>query len=283
LFILDPLKTIRNRESAQRSRNQRKVHLSYLEVRVAELEAENASLKTDTPLSDTASKTPLKFDLPLDSAANLPANCLSPLDNRVEDVPPQPFPDGTIATLLAENAGLKERVGILENLVKQAFALSNLSNPSTITTIDPSSTSFSYSTDQPIDWNALFAQPPPTATSISTNTAYEPYSGLETTLFPSFAPNPPIVLSLQDEPFNLARHPAAVATMPKHGMSLQRARTCLIPSEMSTVRLRMVAKVVVALARRRGWTKLSSRRSRLRMDRCGVSRWAGRIRGGMRR
>lgn len=42
-------RTIRNRESAQRSRNQRKAHLAWLESRVLELEAENQALRAGPP------------------------------------------------------------------------------------------------------------------------------------------------------------------------------------------------------------------------------------------
>ncbi|CAD6569993.1 MAG: hypothetical protein TREMPRED_005537 [Tremellales sp. Tagirdzhanova-0007] len=152
-------RTIRNRESAQRSRNQRKSHLAYLESRVAELEKERLTWKTDPSSFEAQSEGHLL-------GGPDPANdALTPRKFHADDVssPSSPVLDRSNAVLRAENVELNKRVGVLENLVKQAFALKDLSCfNSTTMTIDPNATSLNQSTasvDAPFDWNTVFSQP----------------------------------------------------------------------------------------------------------------------------
>ncbi|KAL1409722.1 hypothetical protein Q8F55_003718 [Vanrija albida] len=147
-------RTIRNRESAQRSRNQRKAHLAWLEQRVVELEAENRVLRTgSTPSSPmkTRESSPANSIVSLASDLGIPAEIVSagggvnlatvappPADVQEDIKPfisttvappteaPEPIPiTGPVSAdfandIRAENAALRWRVGMLENIVKQA-------------------------------------------------------------------------------------------------------------------------------------------------------------------
>ncbi|ODO08992.1 hypothetical protein I350_02585 [Cryptococcus amylolentus CBS 6273] len=175
-------RTMRNRESAQRSRNQRKQHLVWLEQRVVELENENKALKAASPPASPAgaravspassssshvkreaspaqSVISLATDLGLptelvasgSSGVNLSSVAPPPADldlppsthtlphtlSSAVGVPPSPPPsraeEGTertddIKLLLAQNRDLRERVGLLEGLVKQVVSLSSFSS-----------------------------------------------------------------------------------------------------------------------------------------------------------
>ncbi|WVQ84196.1 hypothetical protein IAT38_006347 [Cryptococcus sp. DSM 104549] len=259
-------RTIRNRESAQRSRNQRKHHLAWLETRVVELEAENRALRGDSavPTASTAPGTPapptassqakrglsaqphpttstptpahahahrepspaqsvmsLASDLGLPaelvgagagvslaSVAPPPADLALQVDPGVsgrgeeEDVKPILL-DGGVAVgfspqsavggvgggLEAENAVLRERVALLENLVKQVVAVSDLSglvppvlsNPSPALAPPPAPLHEAIGDDVHPDWTAFLslghAQPHPHA-------AEQGGLGLESTLSP---------------------------------------------------------------------------------------------------
>jgi hypothetical protein len=153
-------RTIRNRESAQRSRNQRKAHLAWLEARVVELEAENRALRTGSAPS-TPSKTresspahsvmSLASDLgipseivqagcgvslatvlppPADALTDMKPNVEAPAPATPPPAPPAPpqelmaspmaLAPSNPAELFAQNEQLRWRVNMLENLVRQA-------------------------------------------------------------------------------------------------------------------------------------------------------------------
>ncbi|WVQ77100.1 hypothetical protein IAR50_006783 [Cryptococcus sp. DSM 104548] len=183
-------RVIRNRQSAQRSRNARKLHLQYLEKRVIELEAENQALKRspDTSATPTAAQSTLSaspatssgcvfnfaqdLGLPqlvgggisLTSVAPPPANVQGSFEPSPLSLSPAPaVPTEQIDSLRAENAALKQRVASLENLVKQVVAVANLSGQS-----QPSP-----STSQaPIDWFSVFS--PPAATTFDLSSTLSP-------------------------------------------------------------------------------------------------------------
>ncbi|KAK4684172.1 hypothetical protein P7C73_g6027, partial [Tremellales sp. Uapishka_1] len=311
-------RTQRNRESAQRSRNQRKAHLVDLERRVVELEEENRRLRSGSahtsppPFRETS---PAQSVMSLASELGIPAELVGGGVNLANVAPPPsgmnldedvkpfvpvsstlPLPASGDALgmerLKVENTILRERVVSLEHLVKQVVALSPFgATPSASTTTTttashlptPISTILTAVEPAPptptIDWDAFFSQPQPTG----------PASTFDQSISPTLSPPPfPITLSDTTVPSldsstlesNLARHPAAVATSSSEE-SLQRARQQLI-SNVGEQRLRTVARVVVALAKLRGWSNLSPSRTRKRAcwpeNRC-----LGRRRTGMRR
>ncbi|WVW78623.1 hypothetical protein I302_100582 [Kwoniella bestiolae CBS 10118] len=326
-------RTIRNRESAQRSRNQRKAHLVYLEQRVVELEAENRALKGDSPPTATPPSSfsvgretsPAQSVISLANDLGIPSELVNgtgvklsnvapppaDLDIELEDVKPvihhtpSPVPEqqpqpaaqlppvslttetNEVTHLKAENAALRERVSLLENLVKQVVAVANFSglqsSSSTTQDIKPSVTVVeqqpadlvSPTTSNMIDWSSFISAPvvipPPTA-------------GLDSTLSPPLYPSTitDIAPSSQSQPQLLngnelvsnvsnpvARHPAEVATMSsassdeEEHKALQRARgNHSIHSDNNSTtnnnliteeRIRLVSRLVIALAQRRGW------------------------------
>ncbi|ODN77867.1 hypothetical protein L202_04981 [Cryptococcus amylolentus CBS 6039] len=276
-------RVIRNRQSAQRSRNARKLHLQHLEKRVVELEAENQALKSNpkaspTPLvshSTLPSASPAtSSDLDMFSFAHdlgLPSQLVGGGVNLTSVAPPpadvkdsfEPSPlslsptmastSEQVDSLQAENAALKQRVTLLENLVKQVVAVANLSGQS-----QPPA---NLSSQAPIDWLSVFTSPSAATTS-----------GLSSTLSPGL---PPTVSSFPTSHTNLASrqeslnpsacHSAVVVTSPaalsrgKLGAALQRARGATSMRSLAVAlarderRLRQVARVIVALAKQRGW------------------------------
>ncbi|WWD22181.1 hypothetical protein CI109_106672 [Kwoniella shandongensis] len=279
-------RTIRNRESAQRSRNQRKAHLVYLETRVVELEAENRALKRgemstpppqhndvpSAPPSVGREASPAQSVMSLANDLGIPTELVSgtgvrlsnvappPADLHIEDIKPviAPSPiravspatstanqDASLAELRAENAGLRERVSLLENLVKQVVAVANLSgldDKPTITTTTATAIESSTPTtaQNAVDWAAFLSAP-----------SAAPAPGLESTLSPSLFPSTilnntdssatsayqssfvseskPTLSEVTSNP--VARHPAAVATessvflaTERRDEALQRAR-----------------------------------------------------------
>ncbi|RSH88038.1 uncharacterized protein EHS24_000563 [Apiotrichum porosum] len=164
-------RTIRNRESAQRSRNQRKAHLSWLEARVVELENENRALRTGGTAPSTPCKTressPANSIVSLASDLGIPPEIVSagggvnlatvappPADVDIEDIKPRiptSVPDMiSIATpqlsimeqapstdLATENMHLRWRVSMLENIVKQAAAYFSSNTPIDMATAPP--------------------------------------------------------------------------------------------------------------------------------------------------
>ncbi|WWC59408.1 uncharacterized protein I303_101963 [Kwoniella dejecticola CBS 10117] len=324
-------RTIRNRESAQRSRNQRKAHLVYLEKRVVELEAENKALKGGETMSISGSPTspssysareasPAQSVISLANDLGIPSVLVNgtgvrlsnvappPADLEMEDVKPniqqspvptshQPLPQTGFATnstqldqLKAENSALRERISLLENLVKQVVAVANFSGLSTAQqeakpAVHRQQTSEIVSpiTGNSMDWSSLLSASGPVA----------PTAGLESTLSPPYYPStitdaPPATshqaiqqpessyhrIALESNasmPANpVARHPAEVATssLPaprgaEKGKALQRARgtnstvstlTLSTTSDLITEeRIALVARLVIALAHQRGW------------------------------
>ncbi|WVO16832.1 hypothetical protein L204_104518 [Cryptococcus depauperatus] len=166
-------RTIRNRESAQRSRNARRLHLTWLEKRVMELEVENMALKNEQSASTQAS-TVASSSTNLISTSSSGSREASPLQEvaffatnpdlstpisakniSLSDIAPPPphlgisiqsFIDPLPATLSqspsgnpeseevqkikAENSALKQRIALLENLVKQVVSIADLSGQS---------------------------------------------------------------------------------------------------------------------------------------------------------
>ncbi|WVN89159.1 uncharacterized protein L203_104375 [Cryptococcus depauperatus CBS 7841] len=166
-------RTIRNRESAQRSRNARRLHLTWLEKRVVELEVENMALKNEQSASTQAS-TAASSSTNLISTSSSGSREASPLQEvaffatnpdlstpisakniSLSDIAPPPphlgisiqsFIDPLPATLSqsssenpeseevqkikAENSALKQRITLLENLVKQVVSIADLSGQS---------------------------------------------------------------------------------------------------------------------------------------------------------
>ncbi|KAK8846867.1 hypothetical protein IAR55_005957 [Kwoniella newhampshirensis] len=283
-------RTIRNRESAQRSRNQRKAHLAYLETRVMELEEENRALKRgelSTPSPRPASNatlspgsssgreaSPAQSVMSLANDLGIPTELVSgtgvklsnvappPADLHLEDVKPVIAASPSRATtptttqdplieLRAANAALRERVSLLENLVKQVVAVANLSgledkssSPSTAPTLSIEN-STPNATQNTVDWSAFLSVP----------SVAPPGPGLEFTLspalFPTSIPNTamPTTIELTPQAYQtqflpdskpilseetsnpVARHPAAVATKSpvflateRRDEALQRAR-----------------------------------------------------------
>ena len=182
--------------------------------------------------------------------------------------------DKPTAALLAENNELRKRVEILEDLVKQAFALNNLGGfQATTTTIDPRVTSLNQSTasdEAALDWDKVLSQSLMQRVSYEQTVDIHPGSEMtvSTALTPIFPPILPNAVMHESGTKNLARHPAAVATT-RNRVSLQRARIYSDCFEMTAVRLSKAAQVVSALARIRGWTNpIVSQRKML--DRCGL-------------
>lgn len=158
-------RVLRNRQSAQRSRNQRKNEMVYLQSRVAELEEENRRLREQSsstasmssPSTSTSSRrlaTPEQQVMTLAGDLGLPPSLVSsgvklssvaPQQTGVESpVVKEEFiarsqtSSSEVDRLLAENRALVERVQMLETLVKHVVALSDLSGlnakPSTAST-----------------------------------------------------------------------------------------------------------------------------------------------------
>ncbi|WVF69873.1 hypothetical protein IAT40_004655 [Kwoniella sp. CBS 6097] len=254
-------RTIRNRESAQRSRNQRKAHLAYLEARVVELEAENRTLRGDAPASafspslpgstlgspSAREASPAQSVISLANDLGIPTELVSgtgvklssvappPADLHLEDIKPvipsTPEPENaelkslahtvapstplTVASgpitstdrFQAENAALRERVSLLENLVKQVVAVANLSGlndkhsaSASNTVVEHQPEMVSPTTTNHIDWAAFLSLPHLNPTAVPSA------PGLEATLSPPYYP-----ATLADAP---ETHAAAQSTLP---------------------------------------------------------------------
>jgi hypothetical protein len=240
------------------------------------------------------------------------------LDVIVEDVKPTlPLPTSTptfaapmtapvvdnMTALHAENAALRERVVLLENLVKQVVALSNLSTvPAVPVQSVPTNVTPVMEQEPTIDWDSLVQSHMP-STQLDMGLGLTVGTGavgvglastLSPSLFPSTGSHSPmtsldLTLPISDPssieiPNTLARHPAAVATLSASSVSLagtesadaalQRARTPLdfdLSLERNKERLAQVARVVVALAKIKGWTG-PSHSSHSRRDSVGRAR-----------
>ncbi|WRT64895.1 uncharacterized protein IL334_001834 [Kwoniella shivajii] len=273
-------RTIRNRESAQRSRNQRKAHLAYLEQRVVELENENRVLKGDSqsPSKSQSPSTPCSFIsttngreaspaqsvISLANDLGIPSELVNgtggvklsnvappPRDLELEDVKPiidhSPSPvskpnetdqhigsddlmNPEVNKLKSENAALRERISLLENLVKQVVAVANFSGLSGSDQqdqkpiiVEQPEISPIQTNNSMIDWSSFISAPvniPPPTSEITT--------GLEATLSPPFYPatltnvSEPIIehnsipnlsSSVESNLNPVTRHPAEVATL----------------------------------------------------------------------
>ncbi|KAL0241952.1 hypothetical protein I308_106126 [Cryptococcus tetragattii IND107] len=206
-------RTIRNRESAQRSRNARKAHVAWLEKRVVELEAENRSLKGEPPTStdpvptaatpEATAQPPareastehdvLSFanDLGIPSeivSSGVSLSNVAPPPSSVDvDVKPiiEPSPltlaspavvltsNDDLMAIKTENANLRQRVTLLENLVKQVVAIANFSPPvSSTSQRTPVNQYASLPSQSSLDWSSTLS-----ATSILP-------AGLSSTLSP---------------------------------------------------------------------------------------------------
>lgn len=301
-------RVLRNRQSAQRSRNQRKNEMVYLQSRVAELEEENRrlreqSLSTASMSSPSTSTSSIRLATPeqqvmtlagdlglppslvssgvkLSSVAPQQTGVESPVVKEESIVHSQTSPS-EVDRLLAENRALVERVQMLETLVKHVVALSDLSGlnanhstASTSTSLDTLALPQPSAQSDYLDFNSFVnptieETPSVPVTQISPELRTPTWSGEEAN------PNHPI-----------ACHSAAVATsdLPSSGKgeAQQRAKGTglnLHPSLITKERLSLVARVVVASAKMRGWTLDGSspyqrpeRSRRTRMSRSRMSR-----------
>ena len=287
--------TIRNRESAQRSRNQRKAHLANLEHRVAELERENRALRGESgstpPPSRSAERevSPANSVMSLANDLGLPHEMVSssggvnlatvapppadldvdvdvkPIVTAAAALSPPRLPStapvfADVTALQNENSALRERIGLLENLVKQVVALSNLGGLPTTAPAPVQPEAASPDSVQAFDWDTLVAPAQP--------------SRLETTLSPSMYPTQPLdavaqtaVVKSETSEMNLACHPAAVVTCATPSQALQRARnpSSLETLEMTSARMETMARVVIAMARLRGWDEIRSTSTSMRL------------------
>jgi hypothetical protein len=267
---------MRNRESAQRSRNQRKNEMVYLQSRVQELEEENKRLREQTPSTASSSSpsgststlrlaTPEQKVLSLVGDLGLPPSMVSAGVNlssvapqstemavvKQEYIAPHTVSTSEIDKLVSENRALLERITMLETLVKQVVALSDLSGlnakspiikPSFDTLALPQATDvfdFNSFVNPTVDDNSSLP-----ITQSSPTLATPTWSSIDTN---SIHP--------------IACHSAAVATsdlpLPGKGEAQQRAKGTglnLHPSLITKERLSLVARVVVASAKMRGWT-----------------------------
>jgi len=267
--------------------------LAYLEVRVAELEKENRALRSgETPppaRSAEREASPAQSVISLANDLGIPPEIVSssggvnlatvappPADLDVKPLVAPASPmlthvqatpsigDNTINSLQTENAALRERVGLLENLVKQVVALSNLggipsSQPPAQTTVAPPSPALVP--PQSFEWDAILnasnadTQSATARLSATLSPPMFPVQPLETAIDLSIPSANPALASNID--VNLACHPAVVVTCAS-SQALQRARThsLSVPLEMSSARLGMMAKVVIALAKLRDMSNL---------------------------
>ena len=296
---------IRNRESAQRSRNQRKAHVAKLEERVKqledveerlkELEEENAFLRSSSSSSGSPPRS-VRHGLALSERGASPALSVASsnllpytgggvnlaavappprdLDMEMDVKPTLPLlSDDTLAKVQGENAALRDRVARLEELVKHLTPLISLSLPPPTTLTIPADPEpvAPVVPEAPVeaeafDITAFLDQTSATTPTIATNTTTD---GLSTTLSPPYV-QPALPLDTN----TLARHPAAVATSPSligSRESLQRARCTLdLGTEVGRKRMEMAARVVIALAKHRGF------RARARNPRCRAGQTQGR-------
>lgn len=282
--MLTSFQVIRNRESAQRSRNQRKQYLAGLEVRNRELEEEVRRLRGESPgvtpkpspstvaSSTTALETsPEQTVLTLAGELGIPPQMVSSGVSLSSVAPPphdaepdvqvkQEFITAPALTnsemdkLVSQNKALTQRVSILENLLKQVVAVSNLgglqpivTQPTPVDTLpvhQPAS-----AVDETFDFNSFIqsstSDTPPSPTTISA----------------------PITPSVSDQSptsfYPVACHSAAVATIVSsedpsdEGTAPQRARgnrNTLDSRLITRDRLDKVARILGALAKLRGWT-----------------------------
>jgi hypothetical protein len=267
---------MRNRESAQRSRNQRKNELAYLQTRVVELEEENRRLRdttpqlTSSPSTSTSSlrqATPEQMVLSLAGDLGIPPSMVSSGVNlssvaprhtetelpviKQEPVVQQPVPSTEIDRLISENRALLERIQTLEALVKQVVAMSDFSTVNVPASTTQQTLAPPQQTSQPEAFDYTpFVNPTiddtPSSSITQTNTT------LATPLWSSTETN-----SIHP----VACHSAAVAisdlSFQGKGEAQQRARgngMNLHPSLITKERLSLVARVIVASAKMRGWT-----------------------------
>ena len=238
------MQTIRNRESAQRSRNQRKVHLTTLESRVLELQDRNEALESE--LRDLRGS---RTNSPLTTAVSPPVTATSTTLTLADIAPPPTGVDvkpvlGTSApttTATPELALLRDRVAQLEAILTQLVPLlSPLPAPCTPSPLSLPTANLPVTAAIGI----------PTQSDNILHLDFQPrtdIAGLTSTL--------------------LARHPAAVATLRPGRMALQRARTSMVSRTHSVSRgcyvssgmINTVARIVLASARLRDWTPSSAR------------------------
>lgn len=189
-----------------------------------------------------------------------------------------------------ENAALRERVSLLENLVKQVVALSNLGSVPSATSQSSLATP-STSANPAMDWEALNHLTVPSSQSGGVTLSPAMYHATPLTATSDDSMTNPTVSLFENESvhrqksgLDLTCHPAAMVTSSLAEAALQRVRTpsVSVSLEMNSARLRTVARVVVALAKVKGLTKPTSpwnrqdhtRRSRW-MSRCGArDQWA---------
>jgi hypothetical protein len=271
------IQVMRNRESAQRSRNQRKNELLYLQTRVGELEEENRRLREQTPQLDSSPSTsmsslrqatPEQKVLSLAGDLGIPPSMVSAGVNMSSVAPRHTEPElpvikeepnfqqhtpSEIDRLISENRALLERIQTLESLVKQVVAMSDFSTVNVPSTTTQQTLAPPQQTSQPETFDfTSFVNPTTDETPLLSTTQTTPSLSLTTPLWSSTETN-------SNHP--IACHSAAVAisdlSLPDKGETQQRAKgTGLIlhPSLITKERLSLVARVIVASAKMRGWT-----------------------------
>jgi len=268
---------MRNRESAQRSRNQRKNEMASLQTRVMELEEENRRLRDQTPhLSSSPSTstsslrqaTPEQRVLSLADNLGIPPSMVSAGVNlssvaprhaetelpvlKEEPTIHQPVPSSEIDRLILENRALSERIQTLELLVKQVVAMSNFSTvnvsiPTTTTQQTLAPLPEQTTKNDTFDFSSFVNPTVDETSSLSMN-----HQSLTTPSWSSADTN-------SNHP--IACHSAAVAisdlSFTGKEEAQQRAKGTglnLHPSLITKERLSLVARVIVASAKMRGWT-----------------------------
>ncbi|WVQ82495.1 hypothetical protein IAT38_004624 [Cryptococcus sp. DSM 104549] len=246
-------RTIRNRQSAQRSRENRKKHLIDMEKRLAFLEAENAALKSgsaSSPSPSASAATSIVVTPPPNSTSvstdvsggvQLSSVAPPPADLQIDvkpDLMAAPASSGdALEGLKAENARLKEKVVVLEDLVKRVVSAANLSGLGGASAPAPAPSYDAWSflsapASQGLETTLSPSYPsvPPSSTVVSSAT---PSSTFTPSL--SLFSTPDLVSSTPSSSNLFARHSAVVATSPSspppahageeaRGKALQRAK-----------------------------------------------------------
>lgn len=299
------MQIIRNRESAQRSRNQRKAHLAWLEVRVVELEKENKLLREGSAASPTAAASSSKTRptaVATVSDASSPLLSVDTLDlvgtatrtggiNLAEVAPPPPGISAVdnlnpaqgspsmVERLRAENAALRSRLSFLEGLVQQINQTVAGASAAPLSDLTAQLEPLPLEPQTELDWESIFKPAPVLENDSFANPILDPPSTfvlpdppLPSHLSPTLYSFPSVSSSTIDSTqqsssdLPLACHPAAVATRSvQTEWSLQRARTDSdltlgmsavakrVEAGVTPERLDGVVRVLVALARIRGW------------------------------
>lgn len=181
--------------------------------------------------------------------------------------------------LATENMHLRWRVSMLENIVKQAAAYFSSNTPIDMATAPPPHPMMEVHTPSPPRIAGMDAtlSPPlfptlrePVQSPLRLQTKLDTTNNMTHPDTNQSTASADVVSSFIDLSTPVARHPAVVATLPavsseRRGVALQRATESLTAINLdlpaNRQRLATVARVIVALARLRGWTSASQARS----------------------